>query len=206
MDAPINVELCIFPSGVGLLRWFFSFGPEAIDLALPARFVRVICLLQKARELDEASDVPPLLRGYRKAEAIALLYDIAPPVKESITRYLSDTCSLIKGMPGALPLIERVPYRGAKLLYPVKLTWLPPGTPPHGGGSTPGGDPPRPSARQEERKPGSSAMRLRPVARRPAKTEMRLIPAAAKPGNTDLRLSPARPIPGRKGMRLRRRR
>ena len=125
MESPFAVELFVFSSGVGRLHWYFPSAPNPVVLDLPARFVRVLVLLQAARDLDQASDrIPPSLQGYRKADAIALLYDSVAPEASTITRYLSDLCILMANVPGAMPLIERVRYRGARLLHQIKVSYI----------------------------------------------------------------------------------
>ena len=127
MEPPFTVELFIFPSGVGRLQWHFSSDSKAIALDLPARFVKVILLLQDAKDLDKNSEhIPPSLQGYRKADAIASLYDTVPPEPTTITRYLSDLCRTIARLQGVPPLIERIPYRGAKLVCQLKTTYVEP--------------------------------------------------------------------------------
>ena len=132
MEAAVSVELVEFPTGFGLLFFFFA-GSPTVHFALPARFVRVLLVLQRCMEKDMADATIPLeAKGFRKADAIAQLYDEVSPDKTTMTRYLSDICLMIENGQGTVPLIDRVPYWGARLCHDLKVTRLQtgPSTPP----------------------------------------------------------------------------
>ena len=141
-DAPTWV-LYMFPGGKGS-RLSCHLPDFSRSRELPGRLARLIVLLQQA--MIEDAGLPTDLKGFRAAAEIAKAFDesrlVDPPIPETITTYLYKLCIDLKdpdseGEPFP-PLIERVKYRGARLLHPVEILFVgcSPIDTPRTGGST----------------------------------------------------------------------
>lgn len=126
MELESNAELFVFLDGAGELHWPNPSGSEPIAMKVAARFVRLILLLQQAWTLDE--QLPRSIRGFRPAAALAAQYDVDGPAfapeKQTIIHYLSQLSRKIGRTVGERPLLERAKGRGARLTYPLKITYL----------------------------------------------------------------------------------
>ena len=127
MGTPFGSELNVFKRGNGQLHLPRD-GGEPLKIDLPARFVRVIMILQEAWERDELAGIPSPLRGFTNAEDLALLYEPqcpdAAPEAQTMTRYVSDLCVKISKCLDKPAFIVRATGRGARLADPVKVIKL----------------------------------------------------------------------------------
>ena len=124
---PFHVDAYVLPSGKGELHLHSAWEPKVI-VNLPARLMKVIILLQEARESDERQDIPLSLSGFRMAAFLAARHDGHPDVvleSTTLIRYLANLCRLLKAAaPKAPPLIDRVRGFGARLRFPVNIHFL----------------------------------------------------------------------------------
>jgi hypothetical protein len=110
--------VCTMPDGTEIKQDVFG------------RHARGIVVLEDARVQD--AELHPDVRGFRPANAIAEMFEenpiVEPPLPATITTYLYQLNILLKTPSTARPafpqLFDRVKNKGARLLYPVKITYV----------------------------------------------------------------------------------
>jgi len=100
-----------------------------IKAKLNGCYVRIVLILESARTED--LELPDDVQGFRKAKTIAEIYgenSYKPPLPSTMTSYVYKLCDLLEtptvDRPALPELIDRVPNRGARLIHPVKISYV----------------------------------------------------------------------------------